>query len=344
MNTTPLTDTRAYAAAVREALADLPADDVDELTEGLEADLAESWQENGGQPLSDPASYAKELRQAAGLPDAVPTGTALSRANRAISTRLSALAVSIRQSPAGAAMLDFFVSLRPAWWVLRGYLAYQLFALPVLGSWALLPTSFLGGIFALALIGGSVWLGLRSWGRIMRGVITAGNLFAVFALFLVGGSLNQQLLAQQADPSDTTYGDPDPVGLYLGGTQVTNLFAYDANGTLIPQVQLFDQDGNPVIASEEGESGCLEWVQSPETANWDGDCPTAGVWVPSKLETGAPAWNVFPQLMTEESDTQGGKPKEGAVPVVAKPPFVKVPALDLTKAAPPANQDPKTTE
>ena len=41
MNTTPLTDTRAYAAAVREALADLPADDVDELTEpALTAALA----------------------------------------------------------------------------------------------------------------------------------------------------------------------------------------------------------------------------------------------------------------------------------------------------------------
>ena len=47
MNTSIISETAAYAAQVRAALADLPNDEVEELTEGLEADLAESWVEHG---------------------------------------------------------------------------------------------------------------------------------------------------------------------------------------------------------------------------------------------------------------------------------------------------------
>ncbi|RMI02417.1 HAAS signaling domain-containing protein, partial [Cellulomonas triticagri] len=71
-----------YAAEVRTHLADLPQDQVDDLTDGLEADLADALADPTGRPadmppgltarFGAPAEYARELRAAAGLPDPGP--------------------------------------------------------------------------------------------------------------------------------------------------------------------------------------------------------------------------------------------------------------------------------
>src|SRR6187431_418045 len=64
-------DVRAYVRAVRAWLGDLPADEVEDLTAGMEADLAERAAESGGPLgglLGQPEAYAAELRSAAGLP------------------------------------------------------------------------------------------------------------------------------------------------------------------------------------------------------------------------------------------------------------------------------------
>ena len=54
-----------FATAVRRSLADLDAEDLSDLTDGLEADLADKLAD--GAELGDPAAYAAELRAAAGL-------------------------------------------------------------------------------------------------------------------------------------------------------------------------------------------------------------------------------------------------------------------------------------
>ena len=67
-------DVRAYVRAVRAWLGDLPADEVEDLTAGMEADLAERAAESGGPLgglLGQPEAYAAELRSAAGLPPRV---------------------------------------------------------------------------------------------------------------------------------------------------------------------------------------------------------------------------------------------------------------------------------
>ena len=61
-------DIAAFAAAVRDALADLPRGEVDELTDGLEADLTDRSLEPDAPDLGDALAYADELRLAAGLP------------------------------------------------------------------------------------------------------------------------------------------------------------------------------------------------------------------------------------------------------------------------------------
>ena len=118
-----------YASAVRAAFADLPGPERELLLEDLEDHLAEVAAEAGG-PLIDrlgwPEAYAAELRASAGLAAAGPArrrgvgpwlretwgARQLGRLWRAASTH-----------PAGQAVLEFLPELRPAWWVLRGYLA-----------------------------------------------------------------------------------------------------------------------------------------------------------------------------------------------------------------------------
>ncbi len=71
MNTTDSVVTapevRDFVAAVRMQLVDLDPDERAEITDELEADLAELLAERGSGSLGDPVAYAGELRAAAGL-------------------------------------------------------------------------------------------------------------------------------------------------------------------------------------------------------------------------------------------------------------------------------------
>lgn len=67
----------SYVQAVRAALSDLPSEEVEDLTAGMDADLAELLAERGGPlevVLGSPQVYAAELRSAAGLPEAARGG------------------------------------------------------------------------------------------------------------------------------------------------------------------------------------------------------------------------------------------------------------------------------
>lgn len=130
-----------YAAAVRSHLSDLGPEVLDDLTGGLEADLAESLADalDGATPtdgdlasrFGTPEAYAAELRESAGLPPAgaqaprpslldvarAQTSGALARARahvRAVATALDAV-------PGWPRVRGFLVALRPLWWVLRGW-------------------------------------------------------------------------------------------------------------------------------------------------------------------------------------------------------------------------------
>ncbi|QTE28982.1 hypothetical protein [Pengzhenrongella sicca] len=157
----------AYAAAVRAHLADLSPEQVDDLTDGLEADLAEALEDPRGPvatgeiPIGRPsdtgagrdaiidltqrfgpaAAYAAELRSAAGVEPAqarprrrpLLDGAAGLRGRAA---RWAAAATQpLRTSPTGRALVGFAASLRPLWWVLR---AWVLFAALLTGSASLI--------------------------------------------------------------------------------------------------------------------------------------------------------------------------------------------------------------
>lgn len=329
MNATTLpAEIVAFAAAVRAALADLPADEVEELTDGLEADLAEAYAEDLARELPDPTAYAHELRGAAGL----PTPQAGKGRLHAIGTSFAEMGRdverSLRRSPAVSATLDFLATLRPAWWIVRGWVAYQVLCLTFLGMWRtdVLPSNFFLWLILLLFVAGSVFLGMRSWPGPVRVLIVLGNAFAALVLIpvLVNVPNNVDLemanVDSQAYDYEGSYDAGDGTGVWLNGSEVTNIFAYNARGERLTGVQLFDQDGTPLTTSVPGGNGCLEKDE------WE-ECLKPGAWMPVQLETGATAWNVFPLKMAESTFEDPTRPVAGAVAQDRPAPFLQVPAL-----------------
>ncbi len=227
----------AFAQGVRAALADLPAEEVDDLTEGLEADLAEAYAEDLQRELPDPSAYATELRAAAGLPmrTKAKTGVLAGLAASWHDTRAD-VAVAIRRNPALASAVDFLGELRPAWWIVRAWLAAWLVAsffgnergYGMAGTWWLVFAAF-------AVI--SVQWGRGRWhGPAVPALIVVGNVIAVVALLPVmaaaddGGSGSGDFDQGFQSGVDATVNDPSLKGLAFNGHLLENIYAYDAQG------------------------------------------------------------------------------------------------------------------
>jgi hypothetical protein len=258
-----------YATAVRAAFADLPGPDRELLLEDLEDHLQEVAAEAGG-PLSErlgrPEAYAAELRASAGLPAAgasrqARAGSWLQRTWGAEQAgRLWRVAST---HPAGRAVAGFLPELRPAWWVLRGYLAVQAVAVAVsvvllAGSGlsfpvpALLNSRVLGLVAVVAAVAGSVALGRRGTAsRRARWLVLAGNAaLAVFALLLTAELGSSEAYDDYRYPDGYVATSSQPVsGLRAGGREISNIFPFDPEGKPLRDVYLIDQEGNPVVAT-----------------------------------------------------------------------------------------------
>jgi len=288
MNTTELPvrpDVAAFVARVRELLADLPEEERLELTEGLEADLADQVAEQGGGALGDPEAYARELRAAAGLEPAARRRVRLRRAmsvSEALDdarTRWDAVVGHPRVAPVWAIV----AALRPAWWVFRAWVAAVLvcIALPGYTVWGFtwLPgVSNEVGLLVLAVcVVGSTLVGMGRLvpggdrGTPMRIVLIGLNLFAVAMIPVAEQHYQDAEWAQTRE-----YGFTGTVSTGSGvtnrGREVCNIAAYDAEGQPLVGVQLFDQAGRPL------DVRC--WRQHDRTVPWVlGDVTR---------------WNVFP--------------------------------------------------
>jgi hypothetical protein len=127
MNDT-MVDLHRYVDEVRKALADLPADEREELTEGLAADLSELVEERGSGVLPQPEQYAAELRSAAGL---APRSGRIRREwafPRAVMDAMDASHahwVRLVDTLPGGGPRAFLTSLQPVWWVARAWVAWM---------------------------------------------------------------------------------------------------------------------------------------------------------------------------------------------------------------------------
>lgn len=270
---------QTYAAEVRRTLADLPPATYDELLEDLDDHLAEAAAELGvgaggdlQTALGPPQEYARELRRAAGLAAEPVVAPATSARLRSQVDRLAA------SDPVRAA-LAFLPELRPAWWVLRAWLAVVALSFVTGPRSLLLPFGLLLSVpVVAAAIVLSVRLGRRAQARPpvepgRRLLVLAGNAaLGLVALLVLGGVAQSGTGSSYADPAP--YAGPGPTLTRADGTPITNLFPYSSDGQPLSGVLLYDQDGRPVdnLSTSRAEDGrTLERVlpsgQAPPPSN-----------------------------------------------------------------------------
>lgn len=207
-----------YAQAVREALADLPAAEREELLEDLPDHLAEVAAEDEGtlrERLGDPQTYAAELRAAAGLdthPGRETLRAALARSYRNGADLATRLDTGLGRAMGYPRVRDLARALRPGWWVLRGWIVAQLLCdADEVHHWhGLVPdagTSQAGGVvITIAAILASLWLGRRTehasaW---PRGIATAVSVaLVVWALTVLTGYLGSAATSYEFGPASS---------------------------------------------------------------------------------------------------------------------------------------------
>jgi hypothetical protein len=241
---TARTELDRYLDALAAELDDLPPDERTALLDDLREHLAEVAADNGGSLATLPPAveYAAEMRAAAGL--APPR-------RRRYTPSIPASVRRARDTKLWRETVAFLPQLRPAWWVLRGYIVAVAVSYALTGE---LHRGFpyLDGQLAVALVllvlavYASVLVGqrTRSAPRV-RGIVIAANL----AIAVVGLRAAAELHEVQYFYVDTAAGSTfEPVGPMQNpnGEDITNLYAYDTSGRLLRDVLLYDQAGRPV--------------------------------------------------------------------------------------------------
>jgi hypothetical protein len=307
-----------FAAAVRAALSDLAPDEIDDLTDGLEADLTDRLSDTDAADLGDPRAYAEELRAAAGLPHRPAARGSFAAELAELRHAPRIVATAFREFGAAHPWLgrvrDFFVALRPLWWVFRAGVVTALVWIGLGRGWWE-PVNGFTVVVGVAALVVSVQFGRGKWLPFtwMRGLLLAVNvILALCAPFIVVGAAtsmnNGWYSTTYADDSNPDFSN---TGLLENGNQVMNIFAYDAQGNPIDDVQLFDQDGKP-----------LNLNGDPVAAYSDGQ--TYGfLTVPNAEVPGRLGWNVFPldQVKGSAVSQDGTSIKSSAHRIPAELPF-----------------------
>lgn len=324
----------AFVDDVRRALDDLTPDEVDDLTGGLEADLDDAVREGGVAVLRDPAAYAAELRAAAGLParSSAPTTTG-ARAVTRVRHAVDAVRRRLDAHPLWPPVRDVLVVLRPAWWLARAWVAYQLLTGTFgTGLQLLAPYGGPRWVVFLALCVASVELGRRRVARrgpwFRRG---AAVLNTVAALLLLPLFAHTQASAVIYTSTDTVY--PPPNGLWLNGREVRNVFPYDAQGNPLVDVQLYDENGKPL---EVGTSARTPLSRPDAVGTAPSGSVVADGQVPAVDANNRPVWNVYPlrqQELDEGMADAGGQGVPLTSPSPAPLPMRLAPVVQPPRAA-----------
>ena len=324
-----------YAAAVRAALADVPADRSEELLDDLEEHLTEVAADDDAPllfRLGSPEAYADDLRTAAGLPRRRADDPAEA------STGLSDLVARLRGWGPVRQVEAFLPELRPAWWVLRAWAAVTAVDLLFVGDTAFpVPTLGLGPVGLLvtaAAVAWSVRLGLRARaeervpGR--AAVLVNAGLGLVTLIALIG--LADRGGVASAGPVYYDDGVPDSALVHEDGTPITNILPYSSTGEPLTGVLLYDQDGRPIDDLADGtlDGRVVQQVpgSTPQPDNAYPQQREVVTWGPDGGETTAPMPlpSQVPLPTPTATDLAPGEGAEPAVPTGEAPAPAPAPA------------------
>jgi hypothetical protein len=312
VNSSAQAEIEAYVQGVREALAGLPEATRAELLEDLPEHLAEVQAEGQGtlvDRLGSPEAYAAELLTTAGFVGGFPDPpresnfVPLSEVRDNVLRLLGQADVKVGPVIGYEKASDFLVLLRPAWWVLRGYLAAMAitFIFDTGDNVGLLPRVGGSDVFALVLLGGcvvaSILFGrrgkrLEKWPRYS---VQAATVFLV--VFALAGFANADGRVRDPGYAGVSNYDNNPY------SNVQDVYVYDRGGKLVEGARLFDQDGSPIQLG----SG---WCSDPNTGESVHTRNMGYPYCPQDAPFGSPSPSVTP------SDDAG---VEEAVPGLPSP-------------------------
>lgn len=367
MNVAP--EVRDFLATVRTQLADLDPDEQREILDGLEADLTDLVAERGGDALGDPVAYARELRAAAGLAPEMASGRSAASAAARVHAVLDASrgwwdrTSAALPGDAGG----FLRSLRPVWWILRGWVAVELLDAifgrgRYAGDLSVVPhLRGLGWVVLVVAVAGSVqigrgklWPGTPSRGVAARLLILALNLVALVLLPLIVQQVDDQSSATYSRGFGQGYQnglndarqdsiDQPKAGLYADGKWVSNIYPYDAKGRPLVGVQLFNQIGQPIdviTQPEYADEGC-EIEDDGTCISYDlpEDQPKPRIFYPWTNGT-TQVLNVFPipSRLQESEELSPTAFTEAEKPTVGPFPLASVPQVSLPGITPGVQQ------
>jgi hypothetical protein len=268
----PVLPSQEYLAAVEQQLTDLPAEDRSALLEDLALHLEALGAEDDDRPLAVrlgfPADYAADLRAAAGLP--ARPGMPVSGPVR-LQDRLARLSVG----PAIREIWRLLGELRPAWWVLRGYLVVLVPCLVERDGVSDVPvpapldSHVLGVVLVVAAIAGSVALGRRKLQRPVAVLVGALGVGLVLFSFVLGQSGEISRASAGGVPLSATDEALGAYPLVSRHGPVTDVFPYAADGTPLEGVLLYDQDGRPLQVGfqEWWADGCVRVLEQPRAVD-----------------------------------------------------------------------------
>jgi hypothetical protein len=231
----------AYLTRVTQGLADLPAEEREEMVQDLEAHLSELEDEEVESTLGTPEAFVEEFRQSAGL--GYPSQVSRSRRARARED-LNLLAARLSQ-------VTHWQTIRPMWVWTRGWLlvcawsflydyeGFSRFPIPSVAQ-----SSGYGLVLVAAATTLSVWLDDAPPGRRWRPIGSA-VFSAISGLALIGMLLNPMPTLSEVAQQ---YENQAYTGQLTGpdGNAITNIHAFDLEGNPV-DVLLFDQDGRPLM-------------------------------------------------------------------------------------------------
>lgn len=329
-------DVRAFVAAVRARLADLTEEEREELVGGLDADMGDLVAERGAHALPDPATYAAELRAAAGFGPEAPARDRRGSRERVMAwlDRGSATWGHWVATGDHLGLPAFAQTLRPVWWVLRALCATVLVHLLV---------GLVNGLGVLALVAIviSVQIGRGAWwpGTVVhrslfwRAVLIGLNLLAVLVLPVVLAVAERALaVGPSAGAGSAVYHD-DRSGepLTFRGEQVRNVYPYDAQGRPLTGIQLVDDNGARLTVARDmyDETAVAPKVLAP--------------WMNGRTEL----YSVFPlpeRAMDPETGAPVGEPSLQAPPFASLSPVTLEGVLPSVLLPSPAVRDGATQE
>jgi len=272
-----------FISEIEEFLQDLgpelKEDILREVRENLEARAED---ESGELSLPNSLEYANDLRQAAGLEPVAPQ-------KRVFKDFVAGIRERLDYSPVANAVRNFLRPFKPLFWVAIGISSYSLLEHYIIGDDGYLgiPSTLEQWLLWVAVILFAVWVGAANFGPLLRRIraVALAVAFVPMAIMFYGLSENAIQLSDElvnGNPADRT------TGLIYNGLPVTNIFPYDAEGNLLRDVRLVDDQGRPLNSS-------VERLVTPVVVELeDGNLVTSGYLRPSRGIDGAEVWNVYP--------------------------------------------------